>query len=570
MRKLPFGILCIAGLALSLGLPPASGRLLTQSDDDRAKIEAAMPTRPFARPLKSRRLLIYDGNVNYGGHASIPTANLAFALMGKKTGAFETVVSRDPAVFSKDSLERFDAVFFNNTVGNLFTDRTLRRNLAEFVVAGGGLMGVHGTTVAFTQWPGATEDWPEFGFMIGGRGAAHLDAEERIHVRVEEPSHPLAVALDGKDFVHADEFFRVGEPYSRQSVRVLLSIDNERSAKLQGKERIQRFRDDDDYALAWIHSYGRGRVFYSTMAHHPRDFWDRRLLRFYLAAAQFVLGDLQAPTIPSGKLTPAVRAEEKLGWRLGIEAYTFHRFSFFETVDRAVELGIPYVGALSFQRVGGGIDKNFDPGLTDEELEQIRLKLASAGVRLLTYYVQEIPGDEEGCRRYFEFARKLGIETFMTEPKLEALDTIERYCDAYDIKVGLHNHDRNASPNYWSPEAILRVCKGRSSRIGACADVGYWMRGGIDPVEGMRKLGKRLITIQMHDLHERSPQGRDVPWGTGAGQTERLIREMHRRKIRPVMFGLEYSDKFENNMAEVRQCAEWFGALSVRSAGLKP
>jgi len=423
--------------------------------------------------------------------------------------------------------------------------------------------------VAFTQWPGAVEDWPEFGFMIGGRGANHLDAEERVHVRVEEPTHPLVRAFGGKDFEHADEFFRVGEPYSRQRVRVLLSIDNERTAKLQGKDRIPKLRDDDDYALAWVKSYGRGRTFYSTMAHHPRDFWDPRLLRFYLAAAQFVLGDLDAPTIPSAKLTPAVRAEEQLGWRLGVEAYTFSRYTFFDTVDRAVEMGIPYVGGLSFQQVGGGIQKNLDPNLTDEEIEQVRLKLASAGVRMLTYFIQEIPGDEEGCRKHFEFARKLGVETFMTEPKLEALDTVERFCDAYNIKVGLHNHDRNASPNYWSPDAILKVCKGRSPRMGACADIGYWMRGGIDPVEGVRKLGSRLITIQMHDLNERTPQGRDVPWGTGAGGTERLILEMHRLKIRPVMFGLEYSDKFEDNRAEVRQCAEFFGQLAIRTAGSK-
>lgn len=540
-----------------------------QPPEDQARVAAAIPTRAFAKPLKKRTLLIYDGNVNYGGHASIPTANYAFTLMGRRTGAFETVVTRDPQVFQAESLKRFDAVFFNNCVGNLFEDKTLRRNLAEFVVAGGGLMGVHGTTVAFTQWPGGTEDWPEFGFMIGARGAAHLDAEEKVHIRVEEPDHPLLRVIGGKDFVHADEFFRFGEPYSRQRLRVLLSIDNEKSALLQNRPRVEKFRDDDDYALAWVKNHGRGRVFYCNLAHHPRDFWDPRLLRFYLAGAQFVLGDLPAPTIPSAKLTPGIRAQEKLGWRLGVEAYTFHRISFFEMVDRVAELGLPYVGALSFQRVGGGIDKNFDPSLTDEEIEQIRLKLASAGLRLLTYYIHDIPGDEAGCRQVFEFGRKLGIEVFLSEPKLEALDTIERFCDAYDIKVGLHNHDRNGSPHYWSPEAILQVCKGRSPRIGACADVGYWMRDGIDPVLGVRKLGNRLITIQMHDLNEFSPRGRDVPWGTGAGQTERLILEMHRRKIRPVMFGLEYSDKFDDNVAEVRQCAEFFSALAMRTAKAK-
>ena len=39
------------------------------------------------------------------------------------------------------------------------------------------------------------------------------------------------------------------------------------------------------------------------------------------------------------------------------------------------------------------------------------MKLDAAGVRMLTYYYAQIPGDEAGCRRVFEFGRKMGIET---------------------------------------------------------------------------------------------------------------------------------------------------------------
>ena len=158
-------------------------------------IEAAIPARAFAAPRKPRKLLIFDLNVNYGGHGSIPTANLAFELMGRKTGAFETVVSRDPEVFRPESLRQFDAVFFNNTVGNLFTDPALRQSLVEFVYGGGGMMGVHGTSVAFTQWPGAVEDWPEFGLMIGARGANHRASDEHVFIKLDDPAHPLNQAV---------------------------------------------------------------------------------------------------------------------------------------------------------------------------------------------------------------------------------------------------------------------------------------------------------------------------------------------------------------------------------------
>jgi len=81
-------------------------------------------------------------------------------------------------------------------------------------------------------------------------------------------------------------------------VRVLLSIDTAKT-RFEGQPRGSCIRADNDYALAWIRHYGRGRVFYSTIAHNPYVFWDPKMLAFYLAATQFALGDLEAPTSPA-------------------------------------------------------------------------------------------------------------------------------------------------------------------------------------------------------------------------------------------------------------------------------
>ena len=133
--------------AVAVGWATLPGRSIAQtaalSDEEKARVEAAVPSDAMVHPLRPRRLLIFDRNVNYGGHPSIRTANYAFALMGKKTGAYETEISTDPEVFRRESLRRFDAVFFNNNVGNLFEDSGLRQSLEDFIYAGGGLMGVH-------------------------------------------------------------------------------------------------------------------------------------------------------------------------------------------------------------------------------------------------------------------------------------------------------------------------------------------------------------------------------------------------------------------------------------------
>jgi type 1 glutamine amidotransferase len=308
------GIVSIAILAVLLcrgvaataaeGPKAAQGVVVPASlvtDADRRKIEAAIPAQAPARPLKQRKLLIFDLNVGYGGHRSIPFANVAFTKMGEKTGAFATVVSHDPSVFRAESLKSFDAVFLNNTVGNLFGDAALRESLREFVHGGGGLMGVHGTSVAFTKWPGAIEDWPEFGLMLGARGANHRDAHERVFIKLDDPEHPLNRVFNGRGFEYRDEFFRFHDPYSRDRVHVLLSIDTEKTDLDQVPFRGRRERSDNDYALAWVRSYGRGRVFYSAIAHNPEVFSDPLMLRFYLGAIQFVVGDVHAATAPSGK-----------------------------------------------------------------------------------------------------------------------------------------------------------------------------------------------------------------------------------------------------------------------------
>lgn len=532
--------------------------------DQQILIEKAVPEKAFVVPKKPRKLLIFDINVDYGGHSSIAHANFAFRLMGEKTGAFTVTVSHDPQVFQKNSLQQFDAVFFNNNVGNVFSDPVLRGNLEEFVRHGGGLMGVHGTTAAFMNWAGPNagkDDWSVFGEMIGGRGTNHREPNEEIFVKVEEPNHPLLQMFPKNGFEYQDEFFRVHGQYSREKQRVLLSIDKEKTNLNRPPHIGKKERADEDYALAWVKNYGRGRVFYCTIAHSPKIFWDSMILRFYLAAAQFVLGDLDASTLPSATVNETIRSHENIGWRLVMPAYTFHKFTLFETIDKTAELGLVYCGGLSFQKVGGGIDKNFDPKfLSDEEIETIRAKLRSKNIRMVSYYYGQLPGEESACRRVFEFADKLGIETFLSEPKPESLNVIENCCNEFNINVALHNHDSQNSPDYWSPEKVLEHCKNYGFRIGVCADLGYWMRSGIDPVEAVRVLKNRLLVVQVHDLDQRTGNGKDVPWGTGKGSTQAFFEELFKQGIRPLDIDLEYSEHFENNKTECQKCIDFFNA----------
>ena len=238
-----------------------------------------------------------DVNIAYPGHRSIPAQTLALEMMGKNTGAYEAVFSNDLDNLKYDKIRQFDAVFLNNTVGMIFVDAAVRDGLSRFVREGGGLAGNHGTSHA-------SMDWPEFGEMIGTRHGIHREATEQAMVKIDDPHSPLTAPFAGQEFLYQDEFFRfpVG-PYSREKLHVLLSIDVAKTDMYQGRGCAKPcVRSDYDYAVSWIQSYGKGRVFFCTLGHNPTLFSTPPLAQFFLAGIQFILGDLDADTTPSARL----------------------------------------------------------------------------------------------------------------------------------------------------------------------------------------------------------------------------------------------------------------------------
>ena len=289
---------------LSRGIPIKGPDRLTP--EEREKITAATPRKPAAAPKAARRLLIYDANIGYGGtnggHRSIPAANMAIDLFAKATGAYEAVFSNDLENFKYDRLRKFDAVFLNNTVGQIFVDPEVRAGLSRFVREGGGLAGYHGTSHA-------SMDWPEFGEILGAVEGSHREPTEMATVKIDDPTSPLVAAFGGKSFVHQDEFYRFVEPpLSRDKVHVLMSLDIEKTDLNQGRGCGRPcVRPDADYALSWIHNYGKGRVFFTALGHTPAFFSAANLNDFFFRGIQFVLGDLDADTTPSAKLAATTR-----------------------------------------------------------------------------------------------------------------------------------------------------------------------------------------------------------------------------------------------------------------------
>ena len=85
----------------------------------------------------------------------------------------------------------------------------------------------------------------------------------------------------------------------------LLSFDVAKTDMHQKPDCLICEREDNDVPVAWIRSYGKGRIFYTSIGHLPALFESPEMAKFLLSAVQFVLGDLEADTTPSGKMAAA-------------------------------------------------------------------------------------------------------------------------------------------------------------------------------------------------------------------------------------------------------------------------
>jgi sugar phosphate isomerase/epimerase len=200
-------------------------------------------------------------------------------------------------------------------------------------------------------------------------------------------------------------------------------------------------------------------------------------------------------------------------------------------------------------------DVKFDHNVSDDVIAQVKAHLALRGIRAVNYGVVSIPKDEAGARKVFEFAKKFELYGITTE-SVESIDTIEKLVKEYDIKVGFHDHPRRPNdPSYrmWDPNYVLSVVKDRDPRIGSTADIGHWVRSGLDPVACLKILDGRIISTHLKDLNEKSPNAHDVPYGCGVSDIPAVLRELQRQGFNGNV-SIEYEYNWENNVYDAAQC----------------
>ncbi len=282
-----------------------------------------------------------------------------------------------------------------------------------------------------------------------------------------------------------------------------------------------------------------------------------------LALAAFTVATASAVEIPD--------ESRSNGIAVGCQAYTFNRFSVFEAIEKTAAAGgkvIEFYPGQKLTREEPNV--KWDHNSPDPIVQRVKEKLAQHKVRAVNYGVVGIPKDEAAARKIFEFAKKMELYAVTTE-SVDALDTIEKMVKEYDIRVGFHEHAKRMKkgadgkpvedPGYkiWNPEYVRDLVKDRDARIGACADTGHWQTSGLKPLDAIKILKGRIISLHMKDRAALGTGQHDQILGTGVGQCKEILAELKAQGFKGNI-SIEYEFNWDNSVPDVKQCIEFVTA----------
>ena len=128
--------------------------------------------------------------------------------------------------------------------------------------------------------------------MLGGFYDEHPWGTFNAPIVVEDPSFP-GMGQWPASFIIRDEIYQMKD-YSREKIRVLMRLN---SAQIDLTNKNVH-RQDGDFAVTWVKTYGKGRVYYTSLG-HVQENWDRpEFQKMLIEAIQWVTGIRSADVTP--------------------------------------------------------------------------------------------------------------------------------------------------------------------------------------------------------------------------------------------------------------------------------
>jgi sugar phosphate isomerase/epimerase len=226
---------------------------------------------------------------------------------------------------------------------------------------------------------------------------------------------------------------------------------------------------------------------------------------------------------------------------MGFQSYSLRHFSSLdELLEQAAKLSLNYVELY----------RGHLPTETPlPHVEQVRERLASKGLTVNAFGVEKFTEDHAANEALFKFGKALGLTCFSADPEKNAFSSLEKLVEAYDIGIAIHNHGPE-DERWRRPEWILESVSDLDPRIGACADLGHYIRADVDPIEALEMLGSRVLGVHLKDFDR---EGNDVVLGQGRLDVAKALSKLVKIGFDGPL-SLEFEGDKENPIPKMLEC----------------
>jgi inosose dehydratase len=234
--------------------------------------------------------------------------------------------------------------------------------------------------------------------------------------------------------------------------------------------------------------------------------------------------------------------------KLGIQLYSLRNFAWDVALQHAKDLGFEQVEFYSGM---------FPLDSSDDKITEIVGKVHSLGMTISSHGVNGFSKDFAANRKVFEFAKKVGLKTITAGPRAdglnETMDNLNDLVKEFDIRIAIHNHGPKDLFNKVTD--LLKAIEGKDTRIGACADLGHYIRSGEKPVEVIRSLQGRLYGVHLKDFATMEDKAKGVVLGQGHLQCAEVFDAMIKANF-PAdgALSLEYEENPADPFDDIKQC----------------
>ena len=229
---------------------------------------------------------------------------------------------------------------------------------------------------------------------------------------------------------------------------------------------------------------------------------------------------------------------------LGIQLYSLRDYKVDEAMKHARDIGFKFV-----EFYGDMYPVSSDAAA----IAEMKKKLADLGLTASAHGVNGFGGDAAANRKIFEFAKAAGIPCISADPSPEAFKSLDELVKEFDIRIAIHNH--GPKHRYNKVVDVLKAIEGHDERIGACADLGHYIRSGEKPVEVIRLLKGRLYGIHLKDFQDMQDVTKGVILGKGHLDVPAVMAALVQTNFpKNGALSLEYEENPQNPLDDIKQC----------------